>query len=86
MSFPQPYPTLLSDDFKMGQALEAGLSDTRASFPLFGDIPHIALSIAAVEALDDCRHAGIDFGRTYYSASLLKAAIPYCAYQLRSGG
>ncbi|MDX2299939.1 MAG: hypothetical protein NW204_09460 [Xanthomonadaceae bacterium] len=83
MPFPAPYPTLLGSDIKMEQALEAALWDTHTSFPLFGDIPHVALSIAAVEGPDDFRHAGIDFGRTYYSASVLKVVIPYCAYQLR---
>ncbi|WP_328400838.1 hypothetical protein [Nocardia sp. NBC_00403] len=84
MSFPTPYATLLAADFTMEQALEQALLDTRASFPLFGDIPHVALSIASVEGPDDFRHAGVDFGRTFYSASLLEVAIPYCAYQLRT--
>ncbi|MFE7797534.1 hypothetical protein [Nocardia sp. NPDC057440] len=84
MSFPTPYSTLLAADFTMEQALEQALLDTRASFPLFGDIPHVALSIASVEGPDDFRHAGVDFGRMFYSASLLKVAIPYCAYQLRT--
>ncbi|MEV6426564.1 hypothetical protein [Nocardia sp. NPDC051463] len=82
MSFPTPYAALRAADFTMEQALEQALLDTSTSFPLFGSIPHIALSIAAVEGPDDFREAGFDFGRMFYSANLLEAAILYCAYQL----
>jgi hypothetical protein len=32
----------------------------------------------------DVRHAGVNFGQTHYSASLLKVAAMYAAYELRS--
>ena len=31
----------------------------------------------------DFRHGGMEFGRTFFSASLLKVAAMYTAYQLR---
>ncbi len=84
MSFPVPYSTLLNADVKMEEALAAGLADMQASFPVSGGPGGIAFSMAAVLGPDDFPHAGLNFGGTYYSASLLKVAIPYCAHQLRS--
>lgn len=78
--FPMPYSTLLAADDKMEVALQAGLAEVGTVQP---SLDQVAISIVAVEGLDDFRHAGRNFGQTHYSASLLKVVIPYCAYQLR---
>lgn len=83
MSLPSPYPTLLAADPAMEVALGLAFAQTQATFPTV-DLSRLALSITTADALDDCRHAGLSFGQTYYSASLVKVAAMYAAFELRA--
>ena len=84
--FPTPFATLLADDPLMTDSLNASVEETLVEFPSLEQPLRTAISIAAV---DDTvspmgfQHGGLDFGRTYYSASLVKVGVMYAAFQLR---
>jgi hypothetical protein len=80
-----PYPTLLGDYPALGMALEQALADTLATFPSVERPWRTAISIAAIDETTsppDFRHAGLRYGDTFYSASLLKVAAMYAAFGL----
>ncbi|MEU9743402.1 hypothetical protein AB0E12_29890 [Micromonospora chersina] len=85
--FPSPYPTLLGDDPALGLALDGALAETLAAFPGIQLPYRTAISIVAIDETispPDFRHAGLRYGETFYSASLLKVAAMYGAYELHS--
>jgi hypothetical protein len=83
--FPDPYPTLLADDPLLGSALETAIGEALAAFPSLEQPLRVPISFVAInDAISplDFKHAGTRFGDTFYSASLLKVAAMYAAYEL----
>ncbi|MFI6600187.1 serine hydrolase [Nonomuraea sp. NPDC050536] len=83
--FPDPYPTLLGDDPALGSALEVAIEEALRS-PLIEHPLRVAISIAAIDETTsplDFKHAGHRYGETFFSASLLKVAAMYAAFELR---
>lgn len=89
MPFPaSPYPTLLGSDPAMEGALVAAAAEAALQFPTIApSLAAVAISLAAIDETvspPDFLHGGISFGRTHYSASLLKVAAMYAAFELRN--
>lgn len=83
--FPDPYSTLLGDDPLLGSALETAVGEALAAFPSLEHPFRVAISIVAIDdtiSPPDFKHAGTRFGDTFYSASLLKVAAMYAAFEL----
>src|SRR5215218_6849317 len=83
--FPTPYPTLLDDDPQLGSALKTAVSEALSKFPALQRPFRVAISIAAIDGTTPplkFRHAGLQFGDSFYSASLLKVGAMYAAYEL----
>src|SRR4051812_40392228 len=83
--FPSPYPAIVRADPLMEAALETALTEVAASSPGAAGPSRAALSVAAVDGTPgslDLPHAGVRFGETHYSASLLKVAAMYAAFEL----
>jgi len=86
MPFPSTFPTLLNPDPALNAALVAALAETQVRFSSANVLSRLAISVAAVDETADplsIRHAGIQERVTHYSASLLKVAALYAAFQLR---
>ena len=84
--FPTPYATLLGDDPQLQTSLDTAVAQTRADSPDWEDPGRLAISLVSVEESTlpvSFSHAGIGYGRTYYSASLLKVGAMYAAFELR---
>ena len=84
--FPPPFVTLLADDPLMTASLDTAVEKALAEFPSLEQPFRTAISLVAVDDTTtpmDFKHGGISFGRTFYSASLLKMAAMYAAFQLR---
>ena len=85
--FPTPYPTLLRADPLMEAALLAALAEVALTAPGTAGPSRGALSVAAVNGSPgslDLPHAGLRYGETHYSASVLKVAAMYAAFELLS--
>lgn len=83
--FPAPFATLLADDPLMTASLNTAVEKALAEFPSIHPF-RTAISLVAVDDSTtpmDFKHGGLNFGRTFYSASLLKMAAMYAAFQLR---
>lgn len=87
MPFPSPYPTLLGSDPAMEGALGAAVAEAVVQFPdlalVVGAVPISLVAIDETTSPPDFLHGGILYGRTYFSASLLKVAAMYAAFELR---
>jgi len=84
--FPNPYPTLLGDDPGLQSNLEAAVSNALQEFPSIPAPFRTAISIVAIDESTtpmDFKHGGLQYGDTFFSASLLKIAALYAAYELR---
>src|SRR3712207_2508431 len=85
--FPPPYPTLLRPDPLMDAALLTALPEVALTSPGTAGPSRSAISVAAVNGSAGSLalpHAGLRFGETHYSASLLKVAAMYAAFELLS--
>ena len=85
--FHDEYPLLLTPDVDLESALNAAYGEAQAAFPSTSAPKRVGCSIVLV---DDSvtptiyRQGGIRNGNVYYSASLLKVAAMYAAYELRN--
>jgi hypothetical protein len=80
--FPNPFPNLLGSDAKLTAALATAMSEARARFPAL----RTAIAIVAVDETvtpNTFSVAGDGHRDTHYSASLLKVAAMYAAFELR---
>lgn len=86
MPFPYTYPNVLADDIGITGALAAAIAEAQLNFPALGFPLRIAISIVAVDESTSpsiFKHAGFRENEMHYSASLLKVAAMYAAYELR---
>jgi hypothetical protein len=84
--FPTPFATLLADDPVMTASLQTAVDKALVEFPSLEQPFRTAISLVAVDETTSpigFQHGGVAFGRTFYSASLLKVAAMYAAFQLR---
>lgn len=84
--FPSPYPTLLGDDPELQSCLDLAVSKALQEFPSISTPFRTAISIVAIDESNtpmDFKHAGLRYGESFYSASLLKIGAMYAAYELR---
>ncbi|HDR8486630.1 TPA: hypothetical protein QC445_003448 [Bacillus cereus] len=80
--FPTPYPTLLGANpflqscldtaFKEASNVLPSIKRTVISFVVINDTPSM-----------EFKHAGIEYGKSFYTASLIKVGVLYAAYELR---
>ncbi|PFL06526.1 hypothetical protein [Bacillus thuringiensis] len=80
--FPTPYPTLLGANpflqscldtaFKEASDVLPSIKRTVISFVVINDTPSM-----------EFKHAGIEYGKSFYTASLIKVGVLYAAYELR---
>jgi hypothetical protein len=84
--FPTPYPTLLGDDPQLTSCLETAIGEALTNFPSLENPFRTAISFVAIDETTlpvDFKHAGLRFGESFYSASLLKMGALYAAFELR---
>jgi hypothetical protein len=84
--FPVPYPDLLSPDLGLAGALAAAYAEAQLAFPASTVALRAASSLVQVDdstTPTTYRHGGMRELETHYSASLLKVAALYAAYELR---
>jgi hypothetical protein len=87
MPFPSTFPTLLNFDAALDVALAAAIVETQVSFPALGVPPRTAITIVAIDESTSgppsFRHAGFRALEEHFSASLLKVAAMFAAFELR---
>ena len=86
MLFPTTFPTLLTPDPALAGALAAAIAESVVTFPSLGAPPRIAISVVAIDESGDqprFKHAGFGEHDMHYSASLLKVAAMFDAFELR---
>jgi hypothetical protein len=86
MPFPATFPKVLTFDASLGAALTAAIAEAQLTFPATALSSRSATSIAAIDESTtppSFKHAGLRDKETHYSASLLKVAAMYAAFQLR---
>jgi hypothetical protein len=84
--FPAPLGNVLNDDLIMTAAIATATAEAQAAFPSSTAPARAAFSIVAIDESRDpplFSHGGIRHTQMHYSASLLKVAAMYAAYQLR---
>ncbi|QEQ20452.1 hypothetical protein [Bacillus sp. BS98] len=84
--FPSPYKNLLSDDPILGLRLNAAVAEGLLRYPILNPFG-VAISFVAINETTnpkDFTHAGIRFGDSFYTASLVKMGVLYAAYELLS--
>jgi len=83
--FPSPYPTLLGADPLLQTYLSTAIAEALIQFPTL--IPfRTAISFVAInETLSskDFKHAGLRYGDSFFTGSLVKMGVLYAAYELR---
>ncbi|PGB76377.1 hypothetical protein COM05_29205 [Bacillus toyonensis] len=83
--FPTPYPTLLGDYPALQMCLDTAIAEALVQFPSLNPF-RTAISFVAIGETTtpmDFKHAGIRYGDSDYSASLLKVGVLYAAYELK---
>jgi hypothetical protein len=87
MTFPNPFPDLLTSDVSMLAALTAAQAATAITFPTAGVHLSAPISIAAVQNPTSpsisFAYAGFRDTEMHYSGSLLKVAAMFAAFELR---
>lgn len=86
MPFPAPLGNVLTDDFSMTAAIATATVEAQAVFPSSPAPTRAAFSIVAIDESTDpplFSHGGLRHTEMHFSASLLKVAAMYAAYQLR---
>lgn len=86
MPFPSTFSTLLISDLGLRAALTSAVAETHASFPSLEVPLRMAISIVAIDESKSpptFRHAGFKEDETHFSASLLKVAAMFAAFELR---
>jgi beta-lactamase family protein len=82
--FPTPYAKLPEDDQALGDALAQAIEELPTNFPALARPLRTAISIVAIDEDPlSFRHAGSKATGVFFSASLLKMAALYAAYELR---
>lgn len=83
--FPSPYPALLGDDPRLQSSLDTAVKVALEEFPSIKPF-RTAISFVAIDETTnpfDFKHAGIRYGDSYYTASLVKVGVLYAAFELR---
>lgn len=80
--FPVPYPTLLGADPFLQSCLDRAVNEAADVLP---SIKRTAISFVTINETTtmDFKHAGIEYGKSFYTASLVKMGVLYAAYELR---
>ncbi|WP_045520505.1 hypothetical protein [Neobacillus niacini] len=80
--FPAPYPTLLGADPFLQSCLDRAVNEAADVLP---SIKRTAISFVTINETTpmDFKHAGIEYGKSFYTASLVKMGVLYAAYELR---
>jgi hypothetical protein len=84
--FPSPYPTLLGANPRLQTAcLDKAIDEALVEFPSIKPF-RTAISMVAIDETTspfDFKHAGVRYGDSFYTASLVKVGVLYAAYELR---
>jgi hypothetical protein len=82
--FPSPYKTLLGDDPFLKSCLDTAFKEAADVLP---SIKRTAISFVVININEppvmDFKHAGIEYGKSFYTGSLVKMGVLYAAYELR---
>lgn len=84
--FPAKYPNVLNYDTELQIALDKSIDEAKLNFQSISSNPRFAISIVAIDEIDTAptfRCAGYHDKEVHYSASLLKVAAMYAAFQIR---
>src|SRR5438045_2017727 len=82
LPFPGPFPNLLTPDPALAAQLTSAISHVQGAAPLRASIGLAAIDDSTTP--NGYRYAGVRDTETHYSASLLKVAAMYGAFQLRA--
>lgn len=82
--FPMSYPDLLIEDERLKTSLATAIAEARGEHPTL-KLENLVISIVDVSYTEPLtfKHAGFRFLENHYTASLVKVAVLYAAFELR---